>query len=184
MIAALTEDSLLRRVTDLQQQEQALKQEIKALQASYNTMLQKQITEAQTAIGRLVKEGVSDLEQRKQTLQLAIEQLERRQERIKAEMRSTFAGSSQDLAVRVQGFKDYLVGSLQDLATSAEQLQLTPLDNPPRPAGVQPGAKPGAKAEFQTESVRDTPKQSCSPRRHSPKRSGELPKIRGRRRSP
>ena len=148
---------MLRRVTDLQQQEQALKQEIKALQASYNTMLQKQITEAQTAIGRLVKEGVSDLEQRKQTLQLAIEQLERRQERIKAEMRSTFAGSSQDLAVRVQGFKDYLVGSLQDLATSAEQLQLTPLDNPPRPAGVQPGAKPGAKAEFQTESVRDAP---------------------------
>jgi len=160
IINAPTEDSLLQRVTDLQQKEQVLKQEIKALQASYNTMLQKQITEAQTAIGRLVKEGVSDLEQRKQTLQLAIEQLERRQERIKAEMRSTFAGSSQDLAVRVQGFKDYLVGSLQDLATSAEQLQLTPLDNPPRPAGVQPGLKPGAESEFQTESVRDVGREA------------------------
>jgi hypothetical protein len=44
-------------------------------------------------------------------------------------MRTTFAVSSQDLAVRVQGFKDYLVGSLQDLATAAEQLQLTPLAN-------------------------------------------------------
>ncbi len=119
------EEDLTRRVTDLQQQEKALRQEIASLQSSYNAMLQKQVAETQMAIGRLVKEGVSDLEQRKQTLQVAIEQLERRQERIKAEMRTTFAGSSQDLAMRVQGFKDYLVGSLQDLATSAEQLQLT-----------------------------------------------------------
>ena len=39
-------------------------------------------------------------------------------------MRSSFAGSSQELAVRVQGFKDYLVGSLQDLVTAAEKLEL------------------------------------------------------------
>jgi Protein of unknown function (DUF3086) len=146
------DDSLTRRVADLQQQEKALKQEIAALQASYNTMLQKQVAEAQTAIGRLVKEGVSDLEQRKQTLQLAIEQLERRQERIKAEMRTTFAGTSQDLAVRVQGFKDYLVGSLQDLATSAEQLQLSPAEEPLRPAA--------AKAEFKSEVVREPSRES------------------------
>lgn len=119
-------DDLARRVADLQQQEKALKQEIASLQASYNSMLQKQIAEAQMAIGQLVKEGVSDLEQRKQTLQLSVEQLERRQERIRTEMKTTFAGASQDLAVRVQGFKDYLVGSLQDLATAAEQLQLAP----------------------------------------------------------
>ena len=41
-------------------------------------------------------------------------------------MRTTFAGASQELAVRLQGFKEYLVGSLQDLATSAEKLELTP----------------------------------------------------------
>ena len=145
--SAAADDSLTRRVSDLQQQEKALKQEIAALQSSYNAMLQKQIAEAQTAIGRLVKEGVSDLEQRKQTLQLAIEQLERRQERIKTEMRTTFAGASQDLAIRVQGFKDYLVGSLQDLATSAEQLQLTPPEESPRPAAAKP--------EFKSESGRD-----------------------------
>jgi len=143
-------------VTDLQQQEKALKQEIATLQASYNAMLQKQIAEAQMAIGRLVKEGVSDLEQRKQTLQLAIEQLERRQERIKTEMRTTFAGASQDLAVRVQGFKDYLVGSLQDLATSAEQLQLTPLEDQPRPTG----AKSSARSEFQSESIRESGRET------------------------
>ncbi len=119
-------EDLSRRVADLQQQEKALRQEIASLQTSYNAMLQKQIAEAQMAIGRLVKDGVSDLEQRRQTLQLAVEQLERRQERIRNEMRTTFAGASQDLAVRVQGFKDYLVGSLQDLAVAAEQLQLAP----------------------------------------------------------
>jgi Protein of unknown function (DUF3086) len=151
----LPDDSLTRRVSDLQQQEKNLKQEIAALQTSYNAMLQKQIAEAQTAIGRLVKEGVNDLEQRKQTLQLAIEQLERRQERIKTEMRTTFAGSSQDLAVRVQGFKDYLVGSLQDLATSAEQLQLSPLEDQPRPAI--------AKSEFKSEPVRESGRESTKP---------------------
>jgi hypothetical protein len=109
----------------LRQQEKTLSQEVASLQSSYNAMLQQQIAEAQLAIGRLVKEGLADLEQRKQTLQLSVEQLERRQERIRNEMRTTFAGASQDLAIRVQGFKDYLVGSLQDLAAAAEQLQLS-----------------------------------------------------------
>lgn len=127
-------DDLARRVADLQQQEKALRQEIASLQTSYNAMLQKQIAEAQMAIGRLVKDSVSDLEQRRQTLQLSVEQLERRQERIRNEMRTTFAGASQDLAVRVQGFKDYLVGSLQDLAVAAEQLQLAPPEEIKRPA--------------------------------------------------
>ncbi|MEM7063587.1 MAG: DUF3086 domain-containing protein [Cyanobacteria bacterium P01_B01_bin.77] len=77
-------------------------------------------------VARLVQAGLQDLEARRQTLQQEIEQLERRRDRIKAEMRTTFAGASQDLAVRLQGFKDYLVGSLQDLATSAEQLDLAP----------------------------------------------------------
>jgi chaperonin cofactor prefoldin len=157
-------EDLTRRVAELQRQEKALQQEIASLQASYNSMLQKQIAEAQLAIGRLVKEGVSDLEQRKQTLQLAVEQLERRQERIRNEMRTTFAGASQDLAVRVQGFKDYLVGSLQDLAVAAEQLQLSQTtEEPKRPLGAKSEARTEirteAKSESRTEGVR-----SSSPR--------------------
>ncbi|NJR58445.1 MAG: DUF3086 domain-containing protein [Cyanobacteria bacterium CRU_2_1] len=119
-------NQLEQQVTELRQQEKALRQEVSSLQTSYNSMLQKQIAEAQAAIGRVVREGLTELEQRKQTLQISVEQLERRQERIRNEMRTTFAGSSQDLAIRVQGFKDYLVGSLQDLAAAAEQLQLVP----------------------------------------------------------
>jgi prefoldin subunit 5 len=43
----------------------------------------------------MLEEGVKDLEQRKQALEVAIEQLERRRERIRQEMRSNFAGVSQ-----------------------------------------------------------------------------------------
>ena len=141
-------NDLEQRVAELQQQEKALRQEISSLQASYNTMLQRQIAEAQTAIGQLMKESLSELEQRRQTLQLTVEQLERRQERIRNEMRTTFAGTSQDLAIRVQGFKDYLVGSLQDLATAAEQLQLIPANSEPqRPTKPQPPAADFVQAE-------------------------------------
>jgi hypothetical protein len=89
-------------------------------------LTQDQFQKIQADIGRMVQQGTADLEQRKRSLQKEIETLERRQERIQAEMRTTFAGASQDLAVRVQGFKDYLVGSLQDLAVAAEQLDITP----------------------------------------------------------
>ncbi|MDA0673457.1 MAG: DUF3086 domain-containing protein, partial [Cyanobacteria bacterium] len=83
-------------------------------------------------IARLVQQGVSDLERRRRSLELEIEKLERRRDRIEAEMKTTFAGASQDLAVRVQGFKEYLVGSLQDLATAAEQLEMRPPEPVPQ----------------------------------------------------
>ncbi|MBD2301788.1 DUF3086 domain-containing protein [Nostoc sp. FACHB-87] len=114
-----------QRLAQLQETEAALKAEIASLQVTYNT-LQTQLSETQTSLGRIVQESLAQLEQRKQALQISVEQLERRQERIRNEMRTTFAGASQDLAIRVQGFKDYLTGSLQDLAVAAEQLQLVP----------------------------------------------------------
>jgi Protein of unknown function (DUF3086) len=129
-------NELETRIVELRQQEKRLQQDIASLQSSYSAMLQKQVAEAQMALGRVVQESLSELEQRKQKLQISVEQLERRQERIRNEMKTSFAGASQDLAIRVQGFKDYLVGSLQDLATSAEQLKLTPAQEPePRRSG-------------------------------------------------
>ncbi|MEM9903856.1 MAG: DUF3086 domain-containing protein [Cyanobacteria bacterium P01_D01_bin.44] len=93
-------------------------------------------------VGRLVREGLSELEQRKRELQREIEQLERRKERISAEMRTSFAGASQDLAIRIQGFKDYLVGSLQDLASAAEQLDLAPPPSAASTPSVAPAPPP------------------------------------------
>lgn len=117
--------------------QQALKQEIATLEATRDD-LQAQIAEAQRSIARLVQQSLGDLEQRKQTLQLSIEQLERRQERIRNEMKTTFAGASQDIAIRVQSFKDYLVGSLQDLAMAAEQLELPTTEPEPAPRTETP----------------------------------------------
>ena len=152
-----------QRVAELQSAEAALKEEIAKLQATYKN-LQAQVSETQTSLGRLVQESLVQLEQRKQTLQISVEQLERRQERIRNEMRTTFAGTSQDLAIRVQGFKDYLTGSLQDLAVAAEQLQLTPSvverEKPSvkakeaKPVESQPGIPQVAPQQFQ-----DTTKQ-------------------------
>ncbi|MBD2253597.1 DUF3086 domain-containing protein [Nostoc parmelioides] len=150
-----------QRIAELQRTEAALTEEIANLQAAYKT-LQGQLSETQTALGRIVQESLAQLEQRKQALQISVEQLERRQERIRNEMRTTFAGASQDLAIRVQGFKDYLAGSLQDLAASAEQLQLVPAvverEKAPvketKPAEPQAGTPQFAQQQFQ-----DTTKQ-------------------------
>ncbi|WP_414543324.1 DUF3086 domain-containing protein [Nostoc sp. CCY0012] len=146
-----------QRVADLQRTEAALRKEIANLQALSKT-LQAQLSETQSSMGRLVQESLVQLEQRKQALQISVEQLERRQERIRNEMRTTFAGASQDLAIRVQGFKDYLTGSLQDLAAAAEQLQLMPsvveqetpvIVKQERPAELQPGTPQFAQQQFQ-----------------------------------
>ncbi|MEJ1931831.1 DUF3086 domain-containing protein [Nostoc sp. NIES-2111] len=152
-----------QRLAELQRTEATLKEEIAKLQATYTT-LQGQISDTQTALGRIVQESLTQLEQRKQALQISVEQLERRQERIRNEMRTTFAGASQDLAIRVQGFKDYLAGSLQDLASAAEQLQLVPAvverekppvkEREPKPTEPQAGTPQFAQQQFQ-----DTTKQ-------------------------
>ncbi|OUL20040.1 small-conductance mechanosensitive channel [Nostoc sp. RF31YmG] len=151
-----------QQVADLQSAKEALEAEIANLQGTYKT-LQTQVGETQLTLGRLVQESLTQLEQRKQALQISVEQLERRQERIRNEMRTTFAGTSQDLAIRVQGFKDYLTGSLQDLAAAAEQLQLVPpvierekpvVVKEVKPAESQPGIPQFAQQQFQ-----DTTKQ-------------------------
>lgn len=124
-IAENVTEQLALRVKKLQQQEQNLTEKIAALEADKANAI-KALGEAQASIGRLVQDGLIQLDQRKQALQIEVEKLERRRDRIQKEMRTTFAGVSQDLAIRVQGFKDYLVGSLQDLAATAELLDLTP----------------------------------------------------------
>jgi hypothetical protein len=128
--SSTAENALTSRITVLREQEQALRQEIAALRATRDQLLQGQAADVQSAVGKLVQEGLKELEQRKQALQVAVEQLERRQERIRNEMRTTFAGVSQDLAIRVQSFKEYLVGGLQDLVSAAEQLDLVKIPEP------------------------------------------------------
>ncbi|GAB4347939.1 MAG: hypothetical protein Fur0042_14590 [Cyanophyceae cyanobacterium] len=107
--------------------------------------LQAEIEQTRADLGRLVQTSLSDLDYRRQRLIASIEKLERRRDRIRQEMQTTFAGASQTVAARVQGFKDYLVGSLQELVEAAEELQL--LREPePAPSPV-PSAPPPTSQE-------------------------------------
>jgi hypothetical protein len=132
------------RIADLMQREQAIKQEISDLMTTRD-QLQSQVVATQNSLAQVVQQNLSELEQRRQALQLSIEQLERRQERIRNEMKTSFAGTSQEIAIRVQSFKDYLVGSLQDLAIAAERLELPQFPEPqvvapPQPVVEEPSA--------------------------------------------
>ncbi len=122
----------------LRQEAQALRQEIATLRSTQGTLLQQQLREAQTLVAQLATEQLQQLTERKQKLEITIEQLERRQARIEAEMRQSFAGVSQDMAIRVQGFRDYLVNSLQELANAAEQLQIATPDEIPSESVATP----------------------------------------------
>ncbi|APB32311.1 hypothetical protein GlitD10_0010 [Gloeomargarita lithophora Alchichica-D10] len=126
-------------VMAVEAQVQQLQAEITRLQAE-KADWQNQVQQAQTQLQQVLPSALRELEERKQKLQISIEQLERRQERIQKEMRSTFAGTSQDIAVRVQGFKDYLRGALQDLVASVEELPLLPA--PPSAPVVAPEPTP------------------------------------------
>ena len=137
-----TTTDLAQTVAELERKERELRQKISVLQETQSRILADQLAQTQAAVERMVQEGLTELEQRKQALQISVEQLERRRERIRAEMRTSFAGVSQELAIRVQGFKDYLVGSLQDLASAAEQLDLAPANEPVRAAAIEESREP------------------------------------------
>ncbi len=140
LAATLPTESVNPQVAPLIRAEAELKAEIAKLQAT-QSQLQQQIIDTQTSFGQVIQTSISELEQRRQKLQISVEQLERRRTRIEAEIAKSFAGGSQDIAIRLQGFKDYLVGSLQDLVVIAEEIEFpqpppaqirlqTPLDRP------------------------------------------------------
>ena len=166
-------NAVAQRVTELHRQEQALQNEIAQLQDRYEQRLRQQTKESQVMLTRLVDETMADLSQKRQALKLEVEQLERRRDRIQEEMRSSFAGVSQDLAVRVQGFKDYLVGSLQDLATAAEQLQLSVPDTPPASAPLDLRSPPPRRSEARVQERSPQPLSSLQPPPSSPVSSSE-----------
>ena len=121
---SLNTSAILTSINQLKQEESDLRGELERLRNIKSKILQDQLDDLQAGIIRLAQADVARLEYQKQELQAAIAVLEKRKERLDKEMTSTYAGTSQDIAIRVQGFKDYLVGSLQDLVASAEKLNL------------------------------------------------------------
>ena len=70
--------------------------------------------------------ALSELRQRREELQSEIRELEARRQQIEQQIASSFAGQSDLVARRIKGFQDYMVGALQDLAVSAQQVELVP----------------------------------------------------------
>ncbi len=132
------EQALQETIARLQQEERALQQAIAQRQQEFQNLATEQLTRLREAL----QASLDEWSQRKQALEDAIAILQRKQERIQQEMRTTYAGTSQEIAVRVQGFRDYLVGSLQDLAAGVERLNLVPAAPPAPPPPPPPREEP------------------------------------------
>ncbi len=92
--------------------------------------------------------ALNELQQRREALQAEIAELEQRRQQIEQQMASTFAGQSDLVARRIKGFQDYLVGALQDLAVSAQQVDLVPQTVLVQPSPLDAAqASPAAQAE-------------------------------------
>ena len=83
--------------------------------------------------------ALGELRQRRSELLAEISTLEERRRQIEKEQAASFAGQADAVTRRLKGFQDYLVGALQDLVISAEQIELvaqpvvvqpSPLDQP------------------------------------------------------
>ena len=72
----------------------------------------------------LISLALEELINKRNILKKEIEELKSKKSQIEKELKNSFAGQSDAIARRLQGFKDYLVGAFQDLAQSAEQLEL------------------------------------------------------------
>jgi len=72
----------------------------------------------------LINLALKDLQLSRKKLEEELEELSKKKGQIEAELKSSFSGQSDAMARKVKGFQEYLTGALQDLAQSAEQLEL------------------------------------------------------------
>ena len=71
-----------------------------------------------------IKVALKDLQLSRENLEKEVEELSKKKVQIESELKSSFLGQSDSIARKVKGFQEYLTGALQDLAQSAEQLDL------------------------------------------------------------
>ncbi len=91
--------------------------------------------------------ALTELRQQRSALEEEIQELERRRAQLQQEITSTFAGQSDAIARRLKGFQDYLVGALQELAVSAEQMELVVQPLVVQPSPLDQAALAAAPAE-------------------------------------
>lgn len=134
-------------------QDSAAKSEPEPDLEAKKAQIQAEIVQIQAQFRQWMQTSLGSLEQQRQQLQAEIEQLERRRARIQNELQTTFAGSSEEIAIRVQSFKDYLLGSLQDLVVAADRLEL--VQQVEVPASVSPAAETKSASPSHTFAISD-----------------------------
>tara|TARA_Y100001968_G_scaffold211956_1_gene195083 strand:+ start:868 stop:1893 length:1026 start_codon:yes stop_codon:yes gene_type:complete len=111
-------------------------------------------TEIQTFINLALK----DLQVKREKLEKELKELSDKKVQVESELRSSFSGQSDAIARKVKGFQEYLTGALQDLAQSADQLELvvppvivkpSPLDENKKPeSSIEPELIPAISDTF------------------------------------
>ncbi|WP_269606693.1 DUF3086 domain-containing protein [Prochlorococcus marinus] len=93
--------------------------------------------------------ALKDLQHSREQLEKELEELSKKKEQIDTELKSSFTGQSDAIARKVKGFQEYLTGALQDLAQSAEQLELVvpPVIVKPSPLDENKKAEPSKEPE-------------------------------------
>ncbi len=82
----------------------------------------KQISKAD--LSPVLEIAFRELTEHRNKLQEEIKDLSKRKSQLEEEVKTSFSGQADSIARRVKGFQDYLTGALQDLAHSAEKLEL------------------------------------------------------------
>ena len=78
----------------------------------------------EASLDSLVKLTLGKLIAQRNQLQEEVDELNKRKSQLEKDIKGSFAGQSDAIARRVKGFQDYLTGALQELAQSAEKLEL------------------------------------------------------------
>tara|TARA_Y100001968_G_scaffold35513_1_gene27191 strand:- start:88 stop:1113 length:1026 start_codon:yes stop_codon:yes gene_type:complete len=97
----------------------------------------------------LINLALTDLQFSRKKLEKELEELSNKKIQIENELKSSFSGQSDEIARKVKGFQEYLTGALQDLAQSAEQLELVvpPVIVKPSPLDEKERIKPSKEQE-------------------------------------
>ncbi len=99
-------------------------EEINDFVSSINPIKEDLKNASEESLSPLIDIALKDLQAKRNQLNQEIEALKKRKSDLETDIQSSFAGKSDAIARRVKGFQDYLTGAFQDLAQSAEQLEL------------------------------------------------------------
>ncbi|WP_320664010.1 DUF3086 domain-containing protein [Prochlorococcus sp. MIT 1223] len=80
--------------------------------------------QSEQKITSIVSIALEEIKKNRDILKEEVKELTERKSQIEKELQSSFIGQSDAIARRLKGFQDYLTGAFQDLAQSAEQLEL------------------------------------------------------------